>query len=853
MNIIKVRQKVTDLKLDSNERTNDHIRQIYERYPFVGVFKFAKERKDYGEIEPYFAHISARYFYQSGTTELEDPHEKNVLYNAGVNPFDPKKRTQPCVILWATEEELNIQSNAYLAGRCEYLSILTNEAFLILLKAEWYSDKFPPKQRHLAKLECDKALHDEVVKRLKETNESTFFVRLFLESIGSPAIGEVSYYDMLLVLGKFMEHLNPNDFSTIIKKMRLATSSATTKKRIDEICKSYIQCSTKNIPDHKWLARQEQCLRISAEDELGFTDETRKLYLTNHLREMAPYYIQAIDEYGAQTIRRFLTSKVDVQDRDIFKESFTHLFIKSAIAVDLESNGKEIFQLGWHEEGKGATQNDFRNDEGTRVLKVIDDLAKSILENERWIIGHNLIEWDLPILYEHASDNAKTTFDLQQRYVWDTMLSSIVLTPWKPTHALISATHQADQDAQATFDLFKEQLVSLGPQVKGFLFNQSTEKPVCQWLELLAQSESIAWCQPPDFLSQTKVRRLYVPKHWLQKVAWVSNVTYAFPRGHIAEEDYEIERGDSEKWIRANGKDQDVPHRVLTSLLFRAEQRNVRVRVGMLPLWLYKKCKTCITAVAKPFNDTSPIIGWIVSTYESHITTNTDIPRDDGTTIKWIEPHFVALFNAQATIIEVSQAEVKSLLNENVLLEKGYALYEKPKGSFTQWIELHPSRDNGLTWNSMPTGDEMPDQVTSFKGRFNRPIWVDSKTGMPVGVDSLWPTSTNRYAYWMDTLQKIISLFQSMQSNQHLLVIVLERGRESTLIQNILIEMKLAWPEQTPSAEVIRKAQKEKCCVVTDEDSVSKWLQLQSEDPAIKFEYVIPALPLELWLLIFPK
>ena len=53
--------------------------------------------------------------------------------------------------------------------------------------------------------------------------------------------------------------------------------------------------------------------------------------------------------------------------------------------------------------------------------------------------------------------------------LWDTLIASWLLEPWRDSHALVvnENAHRADADAEACYDLFEEQIARLAPCLDG--------------------------------------------------------------------------------------------------------------------------------------------------------------------------------------------------------------------------------------------------------------------------------------------------------------------------------------------------------------------------------------------------
>jgi hypothetical protein len=127
----------------------------------------------------------------------------------------------------------------------------------------------------------------------------------------------------------------------------------------------------------------------------------------------------------------------------------------SAVAIDIESDGKRIFEVGWRTRAK---HDGCKEPSGLSTKRLKAELAASTLGlRTPCLVGHKLLDWDLPVLAElgvRPPENATR---------WDTLFASWLLAPWEPSHALVvpSNAHTAKADAEACYALFKDQIERL--------------------------------------------------------------------------------------------------------------------------------------------------------------------------------------------------------------------------------------------------------------------------------------------------------------------------------------------------------------------------------------------------------
>ena len=114
------------------------------------------------------------------------------------------------------------------------------------------------------------------------------------------------------------------------------------------------------------------------------------------------------------------------------------------IVFDLESDGEVIHEFA------------FCSEDNLRYYKG-EDQIKSLMRNlkkQPIVVGHNIKQWDLPILYKKGLLLPKSTF------IWDTLEMEILLNPCRYAYSL-HTQHNAESDTKLTNELFWNQLYRL--------------------------------------------------------------------------------------------------------------------------------------------------------------------------------------------------------------------------------------------------------------------------------------------------------------------------------------------------------------------------------------------------------
>ena len=131
----------------------------------------------------------------------------------------------------------------------------------------------------------------------------------------------------------------------------------------------------------------------------------------------------------------------------------------SYVAFDLESDGENIHEFAFH------TENNTKSYQGEEQL----DSLMCALKKKAIIVGHNIKQWDIPILESKGLSTSS--------FVWDTLEMEILLNPCRYAYSL-RTNHNAKDDTDLTNQLFWDQLyrlsedIDLCDRLRDFLPNQ---------------------------------------------------------------------------------------------------------------------------------------------------------------------------------------------------------------------------------------------------------------------------------------------------------------------------------------------------------------------------------------------
>lgn len=253
-----------------------------------------------------------------------------------------------------------------------------------------------------------------------------------------------------------------------------------------------------------------------------------------------------------------------------------------ALALDLESDGEEIWSLGYFFKGQRKLF-DLKSTDGPTLESALEALDQALGEC-LLVVGHNVQRWDWPVLRDRLPT-------LRDPLLWDTMLTQFLHEPWSESFSL-GSSHRPDEDAEASFALFERQLRRDGHEVAISLLRRTVSNNG----ELMHQVvEATKWGQvggsDPDWLHEareqvTAEQSLVVPEDELGRLDWCPKVSICSVAGQGLPQPWQAVDVD----LFANALQGDVADQpvsiALLAVLIWARAAEVAVRLGMLPLWI---------------------------------------------------------------------------------------------------------------------------------------------------------------------------------------------------------------------------------------------------------------------------
>lgn len=552
------------------------------------------------------------------------------------------------------------------------------------------------------------------------------------------------------------------------------------------------------------------------------------------------------------------------------QEQVREYFSARAVGLDIESDGERIFQIACHDD-RAPLATPLRTDglPPEDVEKIGQALTESY--SSHWVVGHNVIAWDLPVLRRLVPSVSWAGGDVR---VWDTLLVSWYLEPWKRSHALVGSrtAHDAGEDALAALELFRSQVKALDLDCRELI--QTEDAGIARvWALAAAKGGKRGFRPKPTWLPKpneaSPPARLLVPAHQLSLLAWVPGVAYGWPSGYADPLDREISLDRLRTAAAQHAGDARL--QLIVAVVSEAAASHVRVRLRMIPSWLREEVASLIEeCVEWPKQvDECDGVEWVVSSYEALATASDQEMAEWMTRSSCLFPECAKLALLRCRN-ELDQARVTEAIGADASeLQGGFLTQVEIPSTVTGLLGVSPVPDARFWVEHLPiaygrtrlwrlwelpapalqlqaaetTGDRTADtQLPDC----DAPMFIDPETGVPISMDALWPSSANRYEYWRDTLNRL----HSFVSNTHADVVVAlftTYAEEREVLARVLSTWyEVPDPTANPLDQLRRKATGRRRVILADV-GMAGWFSECAERLGCELTIVFEELPLHQW------
>ncbi len=459
------------------------------------------------------------------------------------------------------------------------------------------------------------------------------------------------------------------------------------------------------------------------------------------------------------------------------------------VAIDIESDGETIFEFGWRNAlGKGA----YRSQEGLSVEELraaVDECLAG--QPEPCIVGHNLFAWDWPILQKREASLPESSA------LWDTLIASWILEPWRDSHALVVAegAHTADADAAACYELFERQIESLGDCLDGK--PAATVELVERIYENPQLLSAIGDRHYPTGLVEALPGATVFPSCRAAEFAWQRGcrVHLLAPENKLADP---ILGPDCCRAVAE--RESSISAKAVTAVVTDARSQDVYVRLSDIPVWLVDDNLRALLRGAHEGRETDDA-GDAVAIYlaeDLFSLSEDEVDRLFGDGI-------LAVSHAQDVALAWQEARCRRLTEVDVRAEfpgvaegrSGRALLpvRRPDGDTAWLLHVPPGLNaDSASWFLLPSvppwlrieSSPNPPEAISLA---RIPRWRDGDA-LRLDVDRLFvsPDTANRPLYLADLTHCILSLLRSRPEDE-ILVVGVRWPEEAAQLQRNLAQL----------------------------------------------------------------
>lgn len=529
----------------------------------------------------------------------------------------------------------------------------------------------------------------------------------------------------------------------------------------------------------------------------------------------------------------------------IFEE---HVRKARTVAIDLESNGEDIFEFGWK---NAVTTGVHRSKSGLSRDELLEAVKECLYgQIDPCIVGHNLLGWDWPILQK------RQVFFPKSAELWDTLVASWLLDPWRDSHALVvkERAHSADADATTCYELFQSQITRFAACLDG----QSTDvhSLVENFIENPGLFEEVKGRNYPHDLQNSLSGSVIFPLCKLNEFSWQRNC-------HLELVSQESKLADPllnpDRCRIVAEKEGTIYAKAVTAIVADAFLEGVEVHLSYLPSWLIDEKLKELLKDAHGDNDGVDAESGRITIYlaEDLFKLSDDALKrlfaDGDLTVAY--PVTVALKWQETHSQRLKEVEVQSRFQ--IVLENltGRALLPvSNEDGEASWLLYSPPGlgVDSSSWSLLPTlptwlqfQDSRPQDAGNVLPRI--PRWRDGEASR-LDIDRLFvsPDTANRALYLADLTHCLLNLLKSCPENEVIIVGVRWREEADRLQRNLV---HLGVSSDHPGSPLRRLEsifQKKQRILVCVREDISKFVQ-SAIRLGRKLQVVFDEVPLHEW------
>lgn len=506
-----------------------------------------------------------------------------------------------------------------------------------------------------------------------------------------------------------------------------------------------------------------------------------------------------------------------------------------ALAIDLETDGERIWEVGCAQRGQSALL--YAEKDGSDFTAAMAELGERI-HGAPLLVGHNILAWDWPILARELKLD-------QPPLIWDTLLVQYLLEPGARSHAL-GGGHHADGDALATLALFTRQLQQL-PDGFASQLMLGEIRDVRQLMDgitmALGESLSLTRSLPPAWRTKPgeAIPMVLLPQHRLDVVDWVPGVVLvqADPAERLPQSLWQIDGERLEQELAAAQFDSPATQ-VLLAVVWMAQAQGIVLRRNMIPLWLADSAPTLATALDRASVVPAAGTARCVSPLPSSETwwTKTDLA---DYRVAWDGDGALIVGRCQMAPADVERMAGGLRQNGLVCVDEGASSLWLRSDSAARMLD---PRGGWSVFRSIPVAATQKLKLSPGKKVAASSLVLATRHELV-----LYPGAMDQATYWLEMLRTFREVVRMTDSAVPILLI----GSSSSpalvdLLATGLAEIAVAEgrPAHRSRREHLLRAARRGLALVDGIDQWPAWLAL-GESAGVTLVPVVEALPLEEW------
>ncbi len=858
-----------------------HWQECVLRMPLFGKILRVEESGrfiflDYSRGNDVFAHISANSGAHSKQIS-EAAVGETCLFVLGTTP----KKDKLAAISWIMGSDVDWQSQTvckspieWLSLRRDYLSKMSAKRLSKVLHAAWYHeiwrtfDGDPPQN-------LNDPLLVEAIRGIESCSDSdrlklyrSFSTTLYNIPLDSRPTKE----DVMLVEHSVEELLASPDLKiTDFKDVSDSHKEKFLEWLLRDAIEKDVDSNSSGLDVLNWNFEFERKLAYKLVDQVGLASGLPGEWLKGLITrgDLEVDFIEKRSDQFPGDERQLLRALPDSQhltyllshckEQDAFQfiqENFSeknlaYYLHSTVLAVDIESDGNDIRQIGISNgAGKRIIYDSVKG--GPSFPEALDSLAE-LVDGATIIIGHNILDWDWPILSKHVSAFAS------REHLWDTLLVQFLLQPDSSGFAL-GGTHQADDDAHDAWNLFKAQLGQLGWELLGEFAAVDSESIDFLYSEICDRAESIGhtYRQRPVWLDVLGIegssghKTFYVDMHHIDQVRWVKGVAVTNQLGLDVLDICPIKYSNE---ISKNNKCHPLEI-VFSSVIRSAVSDGIQIVEEMIPVWVREANRDMAARISASLR--------VANTRDGTI----DVRTFDAAGAEFASGETVVV----SSKVEAVAANVKKV-----------DFHKLPKDIRSKFGETPPNRDILMRLES--SGKDSTDEWLIFDSaayragddgqhwQKHRALRVDQLPSIPVDSallktqntshfissdTSTFPGEEDQRAYWVDVLVKLLAVARRREIEADAFILIVSSTQSSKLLeilQSALSQLKVLEPKQdfwSIERWLEASVAADKPIFVCKEEELGIWLR-GAKNKEISLVPVMEALPFALWWTLTPS